>query len=99
MALIDIFNAATDETFQSRCLAATWKAAQDIMAEAANTVNHQARIDWASRMLKDEANITPRQLAMQVLRNATIAANPAGASDGDLQFQVNSVIDSLIQVG
>ena len=99
MAYSDIFAAANDVTFQGRCLVATWKAAQDILTEAANTPNHQARIDWATRVLQDHANITPRQLAMQVLRNATIAANPSASTDSDLQFQVNSVLADLISIG
>ena len=99
MAYADIYAAATDSTFQGRCLVAMWKAAQDIAAEATNTANHTARIDWATRVLQDRANVTPRQLAMQVLRNATIAANPTASTDGDLQFQVNSVLADLITIG
>ena len=99
MAYTDIYTAANDATFQERCLVAMWKAAQDITAEASNTPNHQARIDWATRVLQDGANITPRQLAMQVLRNPTIASNPTGSTDDDLQFQVNSVLANLITIG
>lgn len=99
MAYADIYTAANDVTFQGRCQVAMWTAAQAIASEATNTSNHAARIDWAARVLTDRANITPRQLAMQVLRNATIAAAPASASDGDLQFQVNSVVGDLIAIG
>jgi hypothetical protein len=99
MAYADIYAAANDATFQGRCQVAMWTAAQNIAAEAANTPNHQARIDWSTRVLQDRANITPRQLAMQVLRNATIAANPSTSTDGDLQFQVNSVIADIITIG
>lgn len=99
MAYADIYNAANDALFQGRCQVAMWKAAQDIAAESPDTANHKARLDWASRVLQDSANVTPRQLAMQVLRNPTIAASPSASSDGDLQYQVNSVLDSLIAVG
>lgn len=99
MAYADIFNAANDAMFQGRCLVAMWKAAQDISSEAPDTPNHGARMDWATRVLQDRTNITPRQLAMQVLRNGTIAANPGAASDGDIQFQVNSIVGELIAVG
>lgn len=95
----DIYAAVTDAAFQGRCLVAMWKAAQDIAAEAPSMPNHQARIDWAVRVLQDKANITPRQLAMQVLRNATIAGNPSASTDSDLQFQVNSVLADLITIG
>jgi hypothetical protein len=99
MAYADIYNAANDPLFQGRCQVAMWKAAQDIAAEDPATANHSARMDWANRVLQDRANITPRQLAMQVLRNPTIASNPGASTDGDLQFQVNSVLASLIAVG
>lgn len=100
MAYADIYNAATDTAiFQPRCMVAMWKAAQDIMAEDPQTADHQRRVAWATNVMRDKAAITPKQLAMQVLRNATIAANPGAASDGDLQFQVNSVIPSLLDIG
>lgn len=99
MNYLAIFNATIDPDFQARCQVAVWKAAQDIAAEAAGTPNHAARIDWATRVLHDRANVTPRQLAMQVLRNTTIAASPSAASDGDIQYQVNSIVDALIAVG
>ena len=99
MPLIDIYSAAEDVTLQSRCLAATWKAAQDIMVEDPNEPNHQARKDWATNVLRDSTNITPRQLVMQVLRNPTIAEDPLAAPDGDLQFQINSIIASLVEIG
>jgi hypothetical protein len=99
MALSDIYNAANDAMFQGRCLAAVWKAAQDITAEDPQTEGHARRYDWAVTVLRDSARITPRQLAMQVLRNATIASNPGAASDGDLQFQVNSIVADLMAIG
>lgn len=99
MAYADIYTAATDTAFQGRCLVAMWKAAQDIAAEATNTANHSARADWATRVLQDRANITPRQLAMQVLRNPTIAASPGTSTDDDLQFQVNSILTDLLTIG
>lgn len=95
----DIFNAANDALFQGRCQVAMWLAAGDIINEAPSTSNHAARLDWANRVLQDRANITPRQLAMQVLRNTTIAANPGASTDGDIQFQVNSVLAALIAIG
>lgn len=95
----DIHNAANDALFQGRCQVAMWSAAGDIINEAPGTSNHAARLDWANRVLQDSTNITPRQLAMQVLRNTSIAANPGASTDGDIQFQVNSVLASLIAIG
>ena len=99
MAYSDIYAAANDATFQGRCLVAMWKAAQDIANESPATDNHVARKDWSTRVLQDRANITPRQVAMQVLRNATIATAPSSAVDNDIQFQVNSILTDIIAIG
>lgn len=99
MAYTDIYTAANDATFQGRCLVAMWKAAQDIANESPTTDNHAVRKDWAVRVLQDRANITPRQVAMQVLANAVIASAPASAADADIQYQVNTSLAAIIAIG
>lgn len=99
MSYATIFTAANDAAFSAKCRVATWKAAQDIASEASTVPNHAMRMDWASRVLTDKTNITDRQLAMQVLRNAVIAADPTNAADGDIQYQVNSVLDAIMAIG
>lgn len=99
MSYMTIYAATNDPNFQGRCLVAMWHAAQDITTEDPATAEHEIRKDWAERVLGDRAALKPRQLAMQVLRNATIAADPSGAADDAIQFQVNSIIKSLIAIG
>lgn len=99
MAYADIYNAANDALFQGRCMVAMWSAAQAIMAEDPATAQHQQRKDWANRVLQDKAAVTPRQVAMQVLRNTVIAANPGASADTDIQFQINGVVPDLIALG
>lgn len=100
MAYVDVYNAAVDTAiFQPKCLVAAWKAAQDIVSEATNTPNHAARFEWAVRILNDRASITPKQLAMQVLRNPTIAANPGVASDNDVSFAIATYLSDIIKIG
>lgn len=99
MAYADIYNAATDANWQGRCQVALWKAAHDILAEDPGTPDHERRHDWAVSALRDQLTITPKQIAMQVLRNATIAANPGAATDSDIQFQVNSILGDLLTIG
>lgn len=94
-----IYAAANNAAFIARCRVATWKAAQDIASEDAATPNHASRKDWSDRVLADRTNITDKQLAMQVLRNSVIAADPANAPDGDIQYQVNSVLGAIIAIG
>jgi hypothetical protein len=99
MSYLSIHSAANDQDFQARCRVATWKAAQDIAAEDPTTPNHEGRKDWSTRILQGRANISGLQLAMQVLRNPVIAENATGAPDGDIQYQVNTVLDAIIAIG
>ncbi len=99
MSYIAIFGAANDGEFQSRCQVAMWRAAQDIAAESPETEGHAMRKAWADRALQDKLTITCRQLAMQVLRNPSIAESLGAAPDSDIQYQVNAVIDSIIAIG
>lgn len=99
MSYSQIYAAANDAEFQGRCQVALWKAAQDISSESPDVENRQARLDWSTRVLRDGANITPRQLAMQVLRNPVISADPVAADDGAIQYQVNVVVLDLMAIG
>jgi hypothetical protein len=94
-----IFAAANSPDFQGRCLVALCIAARDIIAEAADAPDHHARLDFAVRVMRDSAKVTPRQLAMQVLINPAIAADPTNADDDLIQAQVNTVIPALIAIG
>jgi hypothetical protein len=100
MAYADIYNAANDEAiFQPRCVVAMWTAATNIQNEDAGTQDHALRLDWANKVLRGQVTIPYKVLAALVLQNATIAANPGAALDSDIQFQVNSIIPTLIAIG
>lgn len=99
MAYADIYNAANDANFQGRCFAAAWKAAANILVEDPQTPNHAARLEWAFKALRDRLSISPRLLAMQILRNPTVAANPGAAQDSDLDFVIATYLDDLIAIG
>lgn len=104
MAYADIWANANDADFQGRCWAALWDIANKVMAsasgypasgqEAASAASDQS---FAASVLKDETRITGRQLAQQVLRNATIASNPAGATDNDIAWQINNGAWALLR--
>ena len=94
-----IYAASKDEAFQGRCLVACWKAAQDILAEDPGTPNYEVRRGWAVNILQGTQRASAQQIAVQVLRNVTIAANPQAAVDGDLQFQINSIISDRTALG
>ena len=99
MSYSAIFAAVQDPAFQGRCFVACWKAAQDILSEDPGTPNYEVRRGWAVSILQGTQRATPQQIAVQILRNPTIAQNPVAAQDGDLQFQVNSIIADLTAIG
>jgi hypothetical protein len=101
MAYSDIWTHANDADFQGRCLAALWDISNKVVAgdegyPAAGQVGAGDEA-FALSVLKDETRLTGRQLAQQVLRNATIAANPAIAADNDLSWQVNNAAWSVLR--
>lgn len=101
MSYATIAAAAEDVGFQKRCKVALWKPAQDILNEDPETPEHQARADWANRVFTGRLNITPEQLAMQILRNTTIAAmqDPAAADDAAIEYQTGQVLGDIMKIG
>ena len=95
MAFIDNWNNASDATFQGRCMGGLW---QVCITKKAGTPTAE-ETNYIQKVLQDLQKITPRVLAMQVLRNATIAADPVNSSDGDLEYQLNQVWDDLLEIG
>lgn len=98
---LQLESCATNDDFQARCWWAARSCAEDIVNEAANTPNHAARVVWAGKVRLRQTNLNRETLAYHVLQNATIAAatGDAGAntsSDGDIKFQVASIIDSIL---
>lgn len=98
MAYIDIYAAATDVTHSLRkqVAVALHKAAVDILNESAATEDHAQRMAWARRALADPVGWAERSI-WKVLENATIQAEPAAATDNDVQFVVNSIVSSLMR--
>lgn len=106
MSYATIYATATDSAFQARCRAALWDVANKVVGQESGfpasgqaDANAAEDRDYALRVLRDESRITDRVLAMQVLRNATIAADPATSSDGDIQYQINSTWAAFRRIG
>jgi len=96
MAYSDIYAAATDadHVLRKQIAVAMHKAAVDVLNESPSTELHNERICWANKTIRDPAGWAA--LAMwKVLENSTIAANPAAATDSDVQFVVNGLINTL----
>ena len=99
MALADVYTAANNETFQGRCMAAAWQTAQHVIAADEGYDVSAPSKDFAYSLLRDQTRITAKQVAMQVLRNATIASNVAASTDSDLDWQIKSVWADLVSIG
>jgi hypothetical protein len=97
MAYADIWTHANDEAFQGKCWAALWDMCNKVAsgesgypAAGMAAANPAEDVSYAIKVLRDEARVTARQLAQQVLRNATIAANPSATADNDIAWQINN---------
>lgn len=99
MAFSEIYTAANDATFQGRCLAAAWQTAQHVIAGDAGYDASAPSKDFAYSLLRDQTRITAKQVAMQVLRNTTIAANVGASVDNDIDWQVKQIWLDLVSIG
>ena len=70
------------------------KASADIKSEASNTSNHSKRLVWAASV-ENEPGVRLNEMKFSILQNATLQNNPDGATDADVQFVVNSLIDQF----
>ena len=96
MAYTDIYAAATvsDHVLRKQVAVALVKAAVDIVNESAATEDHSQRMAWARRVVSDPLGWAEKAI-WKVLENATIQAAPSEATDSDVQFVVNSLVNTL----
>jgi len=101
MGYTDIYAAATDEdsTLRKQVAVAIHRAAVDVVNESASTENHSDRLSWARKVLRSASGPTTESGAWtwKVLENATIQANPAAATDNDVQFVINGLVDTMAE--
>lgn len=103
MAYTDIYTAATDDThvLRKQVAVALHKAAQDVVNEDPETANHGNRLAWARKVTQGaDAPVTESaRWIWAVLENATIQAAPTEATDNDVQFVVNSIVNTMANRG
>ena len=92
----ELSDLVTDATFQKRIRFALLKAAFDIINEDNAVPDHDERLAWARSVLDNKASIDLGHVALGAVLNPTIGAAGAGATDADIQFQVNSMIPQLV---
>ena len=101
MALVDIYNcwAGQSGLLKAKFIAACLKAAYAISNEDPGTSNHANRVTWAGIILNGTVSEVEAS-AMQHLRyaiasNATLQTVGDAATDNDVEFIVNSQINTF----
>jgi len=80
-----------------RVAGACLKAAWGIYYEDVGTANHAERLVWAKRVLASKEGMieVATEMFLFFLSNATIQTVGAAATDNDIEFVVNSLIDTM----
>lgn len=80
-------------------MAAAWQTAQHVIAGDEGYDASAPSKDFAYSLLRDQTRITAKQVAMQVLRNLTIAGNVASSTDSDIDWQTKQIWTDLVSIG
>ena len=91
---LQMYNLLADGSLLAKTTIAVMSAATAVVNESAGTANHAKRLLWAQYALanpQDEA----KRFMWGIVSNATIAAAGSNAVDSDVQFVVNSYVDSM----
>jgi len=83
-----------DCSLWKRAAVRAMKLAGDVLNEDPETVNHANRVVWANAVLADPT-VEVKKMRTHILLNATIAANPNGATSNDVEFVISSLINSF----
>jgi hypothetical protein len=93
--LIDVYNNRVGNTMlRNRTQAALSILCWTIFGEAANTADHAARLAWAKVAITSMESYTD-QMFWGICGNAAIQAADFAASDGDIQYVVNTIAAGL----
>ena len=87
----------TENDLHKKVTRAIDKAARDVTNESEGTANHSIRLMWAEwiRHVPDRAIREAHRAMMYVLDNVTVATAGNASTDTDVQFVVNSLVDTL----
>ena len=99
MAYVDEYALFVDTTndLHKKVARAVDVAARAVVNEDPGTANHSIRIVWAKWMRADPDRVVgeAHRAMLHVLDNATVAAAGNTATDNDVQFVVNGLVDTL----
>ena len=91
----DIYDAANSSgtALRKQTAVAIRKAATDVLNESVDTVNHAARVEWATAVNLNTAEWVNKMI-WSVLENPTVASSPETQLDDTIQFVVNSLVNT-----
>ena len=99
MAYIDEYALFSDTTndLHKKVARAVDVAARDVISEDVGTTNHEIRYAWAKWIRADPDRIVneAHRIMMHVLDNETVASAGNAATDNDVQFVVNGLVDTI----
>lgn len=90
---LDVWNLAHSAMLKARIAGAIAKAALNILNENPATANHENRVRWAWSSLLEPDNMASRMI-WGVVGNADIQNAGDNASDNDIEYVVNVLIDT-----
>jgi hypothetical protein len=84
-------------SFVHRVAVAVAVAAANILSEDPATAQHSLRVTWASKALGDPERMA-KIMMYGVMSNVSLQQSGNAAPDSDIQFVVNSLINSYLNV-
>lgn len=91
----DLYNLSQDEAFKKRVKYACYFSAIYILGEDPMTPLHQERVLWATKVLTDTWDRSWNEVTLRVAATGTIQAAGSNCTDYDIQYQVDSLINSV----
>lgn len=94
--LTEIYNLKNSSSLRNRVVVALAAAAEDVRNEAAATTHHAERFTWATDVVLASSNgpeTEAKRLMWMFLQNATIQSVGEAATDSDIQFTVNGLVN------
>jgi hypothetical protein len=93
--LAEIYALTKSATLRHRTAAAIAAAAEDVKNESAATANHADRFTWAVGVLEITGGpeTEAERLMWLVLQNTTIANAGEAATDNEIQFVINGLVN------
>ncbi len=99
IAYKDGYDLLDNAELQKRVKYARLRSATFILIEAANTPNHAERVAWAEKAMRDQLQMSFRELMLTVILDAALQQDGLLVTDVALQGAVDAAIPRMIAGG